>query len=96
MKQAEFWSVVSQRTGRDREELDALWSAMVDTMVDTFQAGEGVNLGEGFGAFEVREREPERDVSGTARRCVGTPRRVVVFKGGKTMKRRVNQAAAAD
>jgi nucleoid DNA-binding protein len=81
---------ISNETGLIQEDVKAVLQKSLDYIVDALEKNESVEF-RNFGVFEVRERkervgrnpnQPENDV-------VIPARRVVKFKPGKVMKKRI-------
>ena len=80
---------VSQKLDFPRNHTLEIVQATLDVIVETLATGERVEL-RNFGVFEVKQRQPRKARNPRTGESVKVPaRRVVIFKPGKNVEKRV-------
>lgn len=90
MNTDDFISSLSEKTGRDADDIARLVSSLTDIIVGEMQDGKAVSL-QGFGIFEVKKR-PEKIVVNptTGKRILYPPKLVIGFRPSSLLKEKIN------
>ncbi|MEH3119120.1 MAG: integration host factor subunit beta [Methylorubrum populi] len=79
-----------------QRDVETLVNAILDTIADALAQGDRVEL-RGFGAFSVKRREARRGRNPRTGESVAVSEKAIpVFKTGKEMRLRLNQAGIGD
>ena len=91
MNKAELIAAVSEKTGLSKKDGERAVNAMLDTVKETVEAGEKVQL-VGFGVFDVKHRDARIGRNPKTKEEIKIPAsRVPVFKAGKAFKDSVDK-----
>ncbi|MBQ8541721.1 MAG: HU family DNA-binding protein [Clostridia bacterium] len=89
MNKATLIAKVAQAKGLSKKETEEIFNAFLDTIVDTVNSGEKVQL-VGFGTFEVKTRAGRIcKVPGTNVEVTVPDSKIPTFKAGKVFKEKV-------
>jgi len=95
MTKSELIDAVAAKLKMPRGKAEILVSVVFDSMVETLQRGEGIEI-RGFGSFTVREyKSYEGRNPRTGMAVHVAPKRLPFFKVGKELRERVNAGASA-
>ena len=90
MTKAELVEEVSQSTELTKKEAEIIVQTVLDSIVDSLKAGEGVEL-RGFGSFRLRERASRQGRNPKTGEAVFVPaKKVPYFKPGKELRELIN------
>ena len=79
-----------------QRDVETLVNAILDTIADALARGDRVEL-RGFGAFSVKRREARRGRNPRTGAAVAVSEKAIpVFKTGKEMRQRLNEAGIGD
>ena len=88
-KKNDIAHAVSQKLDFPRNHTLKIIQATLDTLIETLVTGERVEL-RNFGIFEVKQRQPRKARNPRTGESVKVPaRRVVVFKPGKNVEKKI-------
>lgn len=91
MNKAELISAVSEKTGLSKKDSEKAINATFDTIGQTLEAGERVQL-VGFGVFDTKERAARIGRNPKTKQEIAIPAsRVPTFKAGKALKDSVDR-----
>lgn len=91
MNKAELIAAVAEKTGMSKKDSESAVNATLDTIKDTVEAGEKVQL-VGFGGFDVKKRDARIGRNPKTKEEIKIPAsRVPVFKAGKAFKDAVDK-----
>ena len=91
MNKAELIAEVAVKTGLSKKDSEKAVNAALDTITDTLQTGEKVQL-VGFGVFDVKERGTRMGRNPKTKEEIEIPAsRVPQFKAGKALKEAVDK-----
>lgn len=91
MNKAELISAVAEKTGMSKKDSEHAVNATFDTIRETVEAGEKVQL-VGFGGFDVKKRDARIGRNPKTKEEIKIPAsRVPVFKAGKAFKDAVDK-----
>ena len=86
MNKAELIATVAEKTSLSKKDSEKAVSAMLDTIIETLEAGEKVQL-VGFGVFDVKVRGARVGRNPKTKEEIKIPAtRVASFKAGKALK----------
>lgn len=86
MNKAELIAAVAEKSGLSKKDGERAVNAMLDTVVETVEAGEKVQL-VGFGVFDIKHRDARIGRNPKTKEEIKIPAsRVPVFKAGKAFK----------
>ena len=89
MNKATLIAKVAAAKGISKKESEEIFNAFIDTIVDTVNSGEKVQI-VGFGTFEVKTRAGRMcKIPGTDREVTVPDSKVPTFKAGKVFKEKV-------
>lgn len=89
MNKATLVAKVAEARGISKKESEAIFDAFIDTIIDTVNNGEKVQI-VGFGTFEVKTRAGRIcKVPGTNKEVTVPDSKTPTFKAGKVFKERV-------
>lgn len=91
MNKTELIAAVSDKTGLSRKDSERAVTAAFETIMDTVETGEKVQLS-GFGIFDVKTREARLGRNPKTKEEIQIPAsRVPLFKASKTFKEAVDK-----
>lgn len=91
MNKAELINAVSEKTGLSKKDSEKAINATFDTIGETLEAGEKVQL-VGFGVFDTKERAARIGRNPKTKEEIAIPAsRVPTFKAGKALKDSVDR-----
>jgi DNA-binding protein HU-beta len=86
MNKAELIAAVAEKAGLSKKDGERAVNAMLDTVIETVEAGEKVQL-VGFGVFDIKHRDARIGRNPKTKEEIKIPAsRVPVFKAGKAFK----------
>ena len=86
MNKSELVNAVAEKTGLSRKDCDKALTAVLDTIAETLETGEKVQI-VGFGAFDVKYRKAHIGRNPKTKEAMEIPAsRVPQFKAGKALK----------
>jgi len=86
MNKSELVNAVAEKTGLSRKDCDRALTAVLDTIAETLETGEKVQI-VGFGAFDVKYRKAHIGRNPKTKEEMEIPAsRVPQFKAGKALK----------
>lgn len=86
MNKAELIATVAEKAGLSKKDSEKAVSAMLDTITETLEAGEKVQL-VGFGVFDVKVRGARVGRNPKTKEEIAIPEsRIPLFKAGKALK----------
>ena len=89
MTKSELTAIAAERAGISKREAEQLVSALIDTISQTLERGEAVQL-TGFGTFEIKERQAKIGRDPRTKEPITIPAtHVPVFRPSKNLKDRV-------
>ena len=89
MSKSELTAIAAERAGISKQEAEQLVSALIDTISQTLERGEAVQL-TGFGTFEIKERQAKIGRDPRTKEPITIPAtQVPVFRPSKNLKDRV-------
>ena len=89
MTKSELTAIAAERAGISKQEAEQLVSALIDTISQTLERGEAVQL-TGFGTFEIKERQAKIGRDPRTKEPITIPAtQVPVFRPSKNLKDRV-------
>jgi len=93
MNKAELIAAISEKVQVSQKQIDAIWDATVDTIVEAVSSGDKVVL-VGFGSFEIKERQSrEGRHPKTGKKMLIPATKVPGFSAGKVFKDKVKPIA---
>lgn len=91
MNKAELITAVAEKTGMSKKDSERAVNATFDTIRETVEAGEKVQL-VGFGGFDVKKRDARIGRNPKTKEEIKIPAsRVPIFKAGKAFKDAVDK-----
>ena len=92
MNKAELITSMAEKSQLTKKDAETALKAFIDSVQEALENGEKVQL-VGFGTFETRERAAREGRNPRTKEVISIPASVVpVFKAGKEMRDRVNDA----
>ena len=92
MNKAELITSMAEKSQLTKKDAEIALKAFIDSVQEALENGEKVQL-VGFGTFETRERAAREGRNPRTKEVISIPASVVpVFKAGKEMRDRVNDA----
>jgi len=93
MNKAELIASISEKVQVSQKQIDAIWDATVDTIVEAVSSGDKVVL-VGFGSFELKERKSREGRNPkTGEKILIPATKVPGFSAGKAFKEKVKPSA---
>lgn len=91
MNKSELITSIAEKSGLTKKDTEKAMSAFFETIEETLQSGERVQL-VGFGTFEVRQRKERMGRNPQTNEEIKIPAaKVPAFKAGKNLKEAVNK-----
>ena len=92
MNKAELITSMAEKSQLTKKDAEAALKAFIDSVQEALESGDKVQL-VGFGTFETRERAAREGRNPRTKETISIPASTVpVFKAGKEMRDRVNDA----
>lgn len=86
MNKTDLITLTAERTGLTKKDTERVLNAVLDAVTAALAAGDKVQLS-GFGAFDIKEREPRMGRNPRTKETVEIPAtRVPVFKPSKALR----------
>lgn len=86
MNKTDLIALTAERTGLTKKDTERVLNAVLDAVTAALAAGDKVQLS-GFGAFDIKEREPRMGRNPRTKETVEIPAtRVPVFKPSKALR----------
>jgi len=93
MNKSELIAAISEKVQVSQKQVDTIWGAAVDTIVEAVSSGDKVIL-VGFGSFEIKERQSREGRNPkTGEKMLIPATKVPGFSAGKAFKEKVKPSA---
>lgn len=90
MKHKELIIELSNRLGESEQEVESILEAFSETVVGTLSEGDSLLL-QGFGVFEVKQKDERISLSPTGKRYLVPPKITPVFRPNIALKEQLNK-----
>ncbi len=94
MEHKQFFTTLQERLGKDKKEVDNLYSGLLQVIKERSLTMDSVSI-QGFGVFEPRKKLERVQLNpATGKRMLIPPRIVLTFKPGAVLKNRIKENPA--